>query len=183
MQAQLQGNAFSALTCDDDYSNDDHDESPQTPILIAAPSTPVAAPVLDHSTGQTLEHRQLRRHPQYKEVWDTSYADELGRLCQGIGQDPTAPGKQRVEGTDTFRPIMHANIPSSHRHEVTYTKVVCEVQPQKEDPNRTRITIRRHWSKNRIPRGCQAPHQQHQLPSGCQIRLLRHQELLPWHTA
>ena len=137
-RAQLQGNAFSALTCDDD---EDHDKAPQEPLLMAAPSTPVAAPVLDHSTGQTLEHRQLRRHPQYKEVWDTSYADELGRLCQGIGQDPTAPGKQRVEGTDTFRPIMHADIPSSRRHEVTYTKVVCEVRPQKEDPNRTRITI------------------------------------------
>ena len=31
------------------------------------------------------EHRQLRRHPKFKDIWDMSYANELGRLCQGIG--------------------------------------------------------------------------------------------------
>ena len=32
-------------------------------------------------------------------------------------------------------------IPVDRRSEITYTKVVCEVREQKEDPNRTRITI------------------------------------------
>ena len=102
---------------------------------------PAAYPVLDASTGQQLEHRQLRRHPAYKQVWDTSYANELGRLCQGIGHDDATATKQRVEGTDTFRPIHYNDIPPDRRSDVTYTRVVCEVRPQKEDPNRTRITI------------------------------------------
>ena len=33
------------------------------------------------------------------------------------------------------------NIPRDRRKEITYTKVVCEVRPQKEDPDMTRITI------------------------------------------
>jgi hypothetical protein len=101
----------------------------------------MALPVLDPETGMTLEHKQLRRHPKYKQIWDTSYADELGRLCQGVGRDKTNPTKQRVQGTNTFRPIQYQDIPSTRRHDITYTKVVCEVRPQKEDPNRTRITI------------------------------------------
>ena len=85
--------------------------------------------------------QQLRRHPKYKEVWDTSYANELGRLCQGIGKHSTNPTQKRVEGTNTFRPIKYHAIPLDRRMDVTYTKVVCEIRPQKEDPNRTRITI------------------------------------------
>ncbi len=92
-----------------------------------------------------LEHHQLHRHPKYKDVWDTSYADKLSHLCQGVGQHPTHPSQQRVEGTDTFHPIQHADIPAARRHEVTYTKVVCEVRPQKEDPNHTLITIGGNW--------------------------------------
>ena len=85
----------------------------------------LALPVLDHDTGKTLEHRQLRRHPKYKETWDTSYANELGRLCQGIGSKPTlapttpATRQQRVAGTDTFRPIKYCDIPRERRHDVT----------------------------------------------------------------
>jgi hypothetical protein len=45
---------------------------------------PAALSVLDSSTGEFLEHRQLRRDPRYKATWDTSYANELERLCQGI---------------------------------------------------------------------------------------------------
>ena len=101
----------------------------------------LALPVIDATTGNTLEHRQLCHHPKYKTVWDTSYANELGRLCQGIGTKPNDPTKQRVAGTNTFRPIKFHDIPTNQRHDVTYTRVVCEVHPQKEDPNCMRITI------------------------------------------
>jgi hypothetical protein len=120
-------NAFAVL------ATDDEDETSDTNNL--------ACPVLDTTTGQQLEHRQLRRHPDYKEVWDTSYANELGRLCQGIGTSEAAPTKKRVEGTDTFRPIHYHDIPHERHADITYTRVVCEVRPQKQDPNRTRITI------------------------------------------
>jgi hypothetical protein len=62
---------------------------------------PEALSVLDPSTGKFLEHRELRRDPRYKTTWDTSYANELGRLCQGIGSG-TTPTSKRVAGTNTF---------------------------------------------------------------------------------
>ena len=101
----------------------------------------IALPVLDPATGRLLEHRQLRSHPDYKSIWDQSYANELGRLCQGIGTNNSNPTGKRVDGTNTFRPIAYTDIPSDRRQDVTYSRVVCEVRPTKDDPNRTRITI------------------------------------------
>ena len=37
--------------------------------------------------------------------------------------------------------MFYNDIPKERRKEITYTSVVCEVRPQKDDPNRTRITI------------------------------------------
>jgi hypothetical protein len=127
-------NAFAALAIDDDVDDTTYGDECPTPA-------PMACPVLDAATGQLLEHRQLRRHPDYKQVWDTSYANELGRLCQGVGSSTTTPTKKRVDGTNTFRPIHYQDIPEDRRGDITYTRVVCEVRPQKDDPNRTRITI------------------------------------------
>ena len=44
-----------------------------------------ALAVLDQEMGKLLEHRQLCKDPCYKKVWDRSYSNKLGRLCQGIG--------------------------------------------------------------------------------------------------
>ncbi len=91
-------------------------------------------------TGELLEHRQLHCDPRYKATWDTSYANELGCLCQGIGSGST-PNSQRVAGTNTFFLIDYQDIPSHKRKEICHTTVVCEVCPEKDDPDRTRITI------------------------------------------
>ena len=99
-----------------------------------------ALPVLDEATGQTLEYRQLRQHPDFHKVWNHSYANELGRLCQGIGTSPDGTSKL-IKVTDSFFVIQFENIPADRRSEITYTKVVCKVRPEKSDPNRTRITI------------------------------------------
>ena len=56
----------------------------------------LARPVINAAMGNTLEHRQLRRHPKYKTMWDTSYADELGHLCQGIGTKTNDPTKNEL---------------------------------------------------------------------------------------
>jgi len=101
---------------------------------------PEALSVLDPSTGEFLKHCQLRRDPRYKKTWDTSYANELGRLCQGIGSG-TTPTSKRVAGTNTFFLIDYSDIPANKRKEICHTMVVCEVQPEKDDPDRTRITI------------------------------------------
>ena len=96
---------------------------------------------MDTVTGETLEHRKLRRHPKYKKTWDQSYSNELGRLCQGIGKGSKGPKHQRVEGTDTFQIIRYEDIPHDRRNKITYTKVVCEYNSHKKDPNRPQITI------------------------------------------
>ena len=89
-----------------------------------------AMPILDKESGQLLEYRQLRGHPKYHVVWNDSYFNELGRLCQGVGTNADGTG-QPIDGTDTFFVI------SYRRKEVTYTKVVCMYRPDKDDPNRT----------------------------------------------
>ena len=109
--------------------------------LWATDVTDLAVPVLDADTGQTLEYRQLRRNPKYKKIWEQSYCNELGRLCQGIGTGAMGPKKQHVAGTETFQAVRYENIPRDRRSQITYSKVVCEVRTQKADPNRTRITI------------------------------------------
>jgi len=73
-------------------------------------------------------------------VWDRSYANELRRLCQGIGTGNKVGGK-RVAGTNTFHLITFADIPHHKRKEIIYTKVVCEIRKGKDDENRTRITV------------------------------------------
>ena len=98
-------------------------------------------PVLDAETGKTMEYRQLRQHPKYKDIWEQLYSNELGRLCQCTGHGTAGPKKKRVAGTETFQVIKHGDITKLRLKEVTYTKVVCEVRPQKEDPKRMRITI------------------------------------------
>jgi hypothetical protein len=78
-----------------------------------------ALSVLDPATGEFLQHRQLRRDPRHKATWDTSYANELVRLCQGIGTGST-PSAQRVSGTNTFFLIDYHDIPLHKRKEVCH---------------------------------------------------------------
>ena len=98
-------------------------------------------PVLDPDTVNTMEYRQMRRHPKYKQIWETSYCNELCRLCQGIGTGDNGPKKQRIAGTETFKVIRYEGTPQDRRKEVCHTKVACEVRPHKEDPDRKKITI------------------------------------------
>jgi hypothetical protein len=101
---------------------------------------PLALSVLDPTTSNVLEHCQLQRNPRYKATWDTSYTNELGHLCQGIGLGDS-PSAKHVAGTNTFFCINYHDIPVHKRREICHTMVVCEVRPEKDDPNRTRVTI------------------------------------------
>jgi hypothetical protein len=109
-------------------------------LMLEDGPEPLALLVLDLATGKFLEHCQLRRDPCYKATWDTLYANELGHLCQGIiaGNTPTT---QCVSGTNTFFLIDYQDIPTHKKKEICHTMVVCEVRPEKDDPNCTRITI------------------------------------------
>ncbi len=91
---------------------------------------PLALSVLDPTTGNMLEHFQLRRNPWYKTTWDTSYSNKLCHLCQGIGSGEI-PNSKQVDGTNTFFGINYNNIPSHKRKEICRTMVVCEVRPKR----------------------------------------------------
>ena len=54
-----------------------------------------------------------------------------------VGADPFSP----IQRLGTFNIINFDDIPIDRRGEITYTKLVCEFRDQKDDPNRTRITI------------------------------------------
>ena len=110
-------------------------------VLWCTQQDELACPVFDSDLGAALEYRQLRRNPKFKDIWESSYSNELGRLRQGVGTGTKGPKKQRVAGTDTYRLIRFNDIPPERRKEICFTRVVCEIKPQKEDPNRTRITV------------------------------------------
>jgi hypothetical protein len=98
-------------------------------------------PVLDLASSKILKHRQLRQHPEYKDVWDTSYTNELGRLCQGVGVHPQDPTRKRVDGTNTLKPMQYANIPIDRQSDIAHTRVVYEERPTKAEIERICITV------------------------------------------
>ena len=71
----------------------------------------LAMPILNKTSGKSLQYCQLLKHPKFAHIWNTSYANELGRLCQGIGQGSKVPKNQSVEGTNTIRLIKFEDIP------------------------------------------------------------------------
>ena len=43
-----------------------------------------AGAIIDEITGQSMEYRDLVKDPTKKAIWQTSLANEIGRLAQGI---------------------------------------------------------------------------------------------------
>eukprot|EP00804_Cyclotella_cryptica_P006014 CCRYP_000255-RA/>CCRYP_000255-RA protein AED:0.25 eAED:0.25 QI:0/0/0/1/1/1/2/0/796 len=90
------------------------------------------AAVIDNDTGDSLEYRHLIKHPKYKEIWSRSYANELGRLTDGIRDIP---------GTKTMQYIRKSDIPKNRLKSVAYSKIVVVERPQKKEKERTRLTV------------------------------------------
>ena len=98
----------------------------QLPTHANFPTENYACAVLDEDTGETLEFRQLIKLDKYRDIWMHSFANELGRLSQGIRDIP---------GTNTINFIPFSEVPKDAT--VTYGRIVCTVRPQKEEQNRT----------------------------------------------
>ena len=88
--------------------------------------------VLDPITGQHLEYRHLIRNPQTKLLWEQSASNEFGRLMTGLKRG-------NILGTKTMRFIHRNEIPQGRT--ITYAKFVCDYKPQKQEQERTRITV------------------------------------------
>ena len=85
--------------------------------------------IIDDETGKSLEYRQLIQIDRYKKIRGRSYANELGRLAQGIRDIP---------GTNTTQFIHKDQVPKGRK--VTYSRIVCTHRPQKFEPDRSRLT-------------------------------------------
>ena len=66
---------------------------------IAAMEDGKTLTVLDPESGKMIEHRQLRRDPRYKDIWDQSYSNELGRYVKELVQARTWGGNRWQEQT------------------------------------------------------------------------------------
>ena len=75
----------------------------------------------------------IQASPQTPKAWGKGHANEVGRLAPGL------PGI--VEGTDTVKFIPKGDIPADRLKYCTYSWIVCNVRPEKEDPIRVRITV------------------------------------------
>ena len=80
-----------------------------------------------------MEYRHLRISPRYRDVWEKSFGNEIGRPAQVM------PG--RVDGTNTLFFIDEEKIPRDRRKDVTYGRVVCDVRKGKTEKNRTQLTV------------------------------------------
>ena len=83
----------------------------------------LAGAVLDQDTGDLLEYRHLLKHPKLKETWDGGHAKKVRRLAQGL--------LGIVEGTDTIKFILKGEIPVDRLKDCTYSRIVCNVRPEK----------------------------------------------------
>ena len=79
--------------------------------------------------GVSQEYKHPIKGPERK-IWEISFANELGKLAQGI---------RGVKGTTTVIFIIKDQVPKDKK--VTYGKIVCEVKPEKEEKERTRLTL------------------------------------------
>jgi hypothetical protein len=68
-----------------------------------------------------MEYQHLIQNPKYAKDWTHSFANELGRLAQGVGI--------REEGTSACFFIHHTAIPQDHHKQVTYGLIVFDHRP------------------------------------------------------
>ena len=70
-----------------------------------------AGAIIDETTGESMEYRDLIKSEKHRAVWEHSFLNELGRLCSGI---------RDIIGTETMEFIPKADIPKDRLKDVTY---------------------------------------------------------------
>ena len=87
--------------------------------------------VIDPTTGASLEYRNIIKGPT-KDIRKNSFANEIGRLAQGVGT-------RMPYGTNTIFFIPKKKVPEGRT--VTYGRIVAEIIPQKAETHRTKLTV------------------------------------------
>ena len=98
--------------------------------MTAQGQTPREANSVTHQiSGVAQEYRHLIKGPE-RRIWERSFANKLGQLPQGIIE---------VKGKNTVMFIPKSIVPKDKK--ITYGKLVCEMKPEKEEKERTRLTV------------------------------------------
>ena len=87
--------------------------------------------VLNKETGELMEYQHVMKNAKYCRLYETSYSTELVRVAQGI------PGQ--AEGTDMLFFFDKNSIPVDRWRDITYSRVVLNYRPEKDDPYRVRM--------------------------------------------
>ena len=101
-------------------------------------TTPVSLPLFNTVThpvtGEQCEYRHLSKGQvpcQCPIVWIGSFANELGRLVQGVGNT--------ISGTSTIHFTPFSLVP--YNKHLTYGRIISDVRPHKQEVERVRITM------------------------------------------
>jgi hypothetical protein len=86
--------------------------------------------IVNDITGDVLEYHHLIKSDTHCAIWQKCFANELGRLFQGI---------RNIKGTDTCFFIRKNQMPSHKR--ATYGCICCNYCPQKDEPHCTWLTV------------------------------------------
>ena len=95
-----------------------------------------ANPMVHPVTGETiLSYKKLMNDPATAEVWQTAFGKDFGGMAQG-------DNKTGQKGTDAMFVMTHDDIKHALKagKKFTYCNPVVDHRPQKEDPNRIRLT-------------------------------------------
>jgi hypothetical protein len=86
--------------------------------------------VIHPTTGANMEYRGLIADKDTFPTWDRAAANKCGRLAQGVGR--------RIEGSNNIYVMPRSAVPPNKT--VTYGRFVVDVQPNKEEIHRVRLT-------------------------------------------
>lgn len=83
-----------------------------------------------------MEYRKFLNNEQYKETWSRAGTNKYSRLFQRVRKNDD--GRQCITGTDTYHWMPQSKVPKGKK--ITFARIVVEKCPEKDDPNRVRIT-------------------------------------------
>ncbi len=86
--------------------------------------------IINKETGAILEYWHLVKNPATKSVWETSFANKIECLFQGI---------QDLKGTNTCFFLQKLQVPTNKQP--TYGRIVYIFCPQKKEQNCTHLTV------------------------------------------
>ena len=95
-----------------------------------------ANPMVHPVTGKTISsYRKLMHDPATAETWQTAFGKDFGGMAQG-------DNKTGQKGTNAMFVMTHKEIAHAYNEKkfFTFANPVVDYRPQKDDPNRIRIT-------------------------------------------